>query len=62
MTSYQDYLRNRIIELRQQIEHDTSEKAKLIAELQRLEKEEFEEDLREEGNQMLLNEQQGRLF
>lgn len=62
MASYHDYLRKRIIELKTQIDADTSEKAKLIAELQKLEREEFEEDLRENPDQMLLNENQGRLF
>ena len=62
MSSYQDHLKKRIHELKTQIELDTSEKERLVNELNQLEKEAFEEDLREENNQILLNENQGRLF
>jgi len=62
MSSYQDHLKKRIVELKKQIELDTSEKERLVNELNQLEKAAFEEDLREENNQVLLNENQGRLF
>ena len=62
MSSYQDHLKKRIADLKNQIELDTSEKERLVNELNQLEKESFEEDLREENSQILLNEHQGRLF
>lgn len=62
MSSYQDHLKKRIHELKTQIELDTGEKERLVNELNQLEKQAFEEDLREENNQILLNENQGKLF
>ena len=50
MSSYLDYLRNRIQEIQTQIESNIGERDKLIAELESLKKSEFEEDMRTEGD------------
>lgn len=50
MSSYLDYLRNRIQEIQTQIESNIGERDKLISELESLKKSEFEEDMRTEGD------------
>ena len=50
MSSYLDYLRNRIQEIQTQIESNIGERDKLINELESLKKAEFDEDMRTEGD------------
>jgi hypothetical protein len=52
--SYRDYLQKRIHELEHRIKNNLGEKDELERELKKLELQEFEEDLREQGNQQLL--------
>lgn len=52
--SYKNYLREKIKELKLEIETDKGEIEILKKELRDLEMKEFEEDLREEGNNQLL--------
>ena len=60
--SYRDFLKARITELHLKIQADNQEKEELTKRLHELEILEFEEELREENDQILLNENQGRLF
>jgi hypothetical protein len=52
--SYRDYLQKKIKELENNIKYNLGEKDQLELELRKLEMQEFEEDLREQGNQQLL--------
>lgn len=61
-SSYRDFLKARITELHLKIQADNQEKEELTKRLHELEILEFEEELREENDQILLNENQGRLF
>lgn len=52
--TYKNQLKNRIAELKKEIEEDKGQIEALKKELKRLEMAEFEEDLSEESNQQLL--------
>jgi hypothetical protein len=52
--SYRDYLQKRIGEVENNIRNNVGEKESLEKELKKLEMQEFEEDLREQGEQRLL--------
>jgi hypothetical protein len=52
--SYKDYLKQRIQEIKLRIANSEGQAEALQKELEQLEMKEFEEDLREESNQVLL--------
>ncbi len=52
--SYKDHLKQRIREIKLQIANSEGQAEALQKELEQLELKEFEEDLREENNQVLL--------
>jgi predicted phosphohydrolase len=54
--SYKDILKKQIMELEKKIQSDSQDKQVLEKELQRLKLAEFDEDMRENSNQQLLQE------